>query len=279
MRDRRDVDREFAQLAAIPEELIDLGRATLLVARDLDSTCDIAASLALLDEMAAPLSGQAARELPPERAAALLKEHVFERLGFCGNDEDYFDPRNSLLHEVLSRRTGIPITLGIAALEIARRAGIAAFGIGFPGHFLVGVGKRDRCILIDPFHGGRRLNAHTLTELLRGVAGPDARVLPEHLRPAGKRAIIMRLLANLKGVYVRRREGLNLLCVLDRLIGLEPGASKEVRDRGLVYADLGCFGPARDDLSAYLARVPDAADAEEVRGLLAQVSRRAATLN
>lgn len=266
-------------MAGLPDELLDLGRATLVIAHGLDPTCDVEGSIETLDQLAA-----AVREmLPPEPSAAeaaeVLREYLFETLGFRGNQEDYFDPKNSFLHEVLARRTGIPITLSIVAIEVARRAGIPAFGIGFPGHFLLGIGRRDACILMDAFHGGRRLNGKILTDLLRGVAGPDARVLPEHLRPANKRSILTRLLLNLRGVYQKRGEPLNMLQVLDRLVELNPFPVGELRDRGRMYAQLGCLELAREDLQTYLARAPHAADAHETRELLTDVTGRTSTLN
>lgn len=275
----QDDQSEFAEIAGMPDELLDLGRATLVIAQGLDSTCDVDGSLEVLDQLAA-----AVREmLPPDPSAAeaaeVLREYLFETLGFQGNRDDYFDPRNSFLHQVLARRTGIPITLSIVAIEVARRAGIPAFGIGFPGHFLLGIGRREACILMDAFHGGRRLNGKILTDLLRGVAGPDARVLPEHLRPANKRSILTRLLLNLRGVYQKRAEPLNTLHVLDRLVELNPFPVAELRDRGRMYAQLGCVALAREDLQTYLVRAPHAADAHETRELLTDVTGRTSTLN
>lgn len=263
----------------MPDELLDLGRATLLIAHGLDQTCDVEGAVEVLDQLA----GAVREMLPPNpsasEAAEVLREYLFETLGFHGNKEDYFDPKNSFLHQVLARRTGIPITLSIVALEVAHRAGIPAFGIGFPGHFILGVGRREACILMDAFHGGRRLNGKILTDLLRGVAGPDARVLPEHLRPASKRAILTRLLLNLRGVYQKRNEPLNLLHVLDRLVELNPFPVGELRDRGRMYAQLGCVELAREDLETYLSRAPHAADAHETRELLGSVTGRSSPLN
>lgn len=272
-------DGEFATFASLPDELVDLGRATLIIAHGLDPTCDVEGSIEVLDQ----LSGAVREMLPthptPTEASEVLREYLFETLGFRGNKEDYFDPRNSFLHQVLARRTGIPITLSVMALEVSRRAGIPAFGIGFPGHFILGIGRREACVLMDAFHGGRRLNGKILTDLLRGVAGPAAKVLPEHLRPASKRAILTRLLLNLRGVYLKRGEPLNTLHVLDRLVLLNPYPVGELRDRGRLYAQLGCLTLAREDLSHYLERAPHAADATETRELLSAVGGRTSTLH
>jgi regulator of sirC expression with transglutaminase-like and TPR domain len=270
---------EFAEIASMPDDLMDLGRATLLIAHGLDPTCDVDASMEVLDRLAAGVRQLLPSEPTPAESSEVLREYLFETLGFHGNATDYFDPRNSLLHEVLARRTGIPITLSIVALEVAHRAGIPAFGIGFPGHFILGIGRRDACILMDAFHGGRRLNGKILTDLLRGVAGADARVLPEHLRPAGKRAVLTRLLVNLRGVYQKRTEPMNVLHVLDRLVELNPFPVGELRDRGRVYAQLGCAALAREDLQTYLSRAPHAADAHETRELLGEITGRTSTLH
>lgn len=272
-------DGEFAALAALPDELVDLGRASLLVAQGLDTTCDVEGSLEVLDQLAETVREMLPTRPSPAEASEVLREYLFETLGFRGNMEDYFDPRNSFLHQVLARRTGIPITLSILALEVARRAGIPAFGIGFPGHFILGIGQREACVLMDAFHGGRRLNGKILTDLLRGVAGPAAKVLPEHLRPASKHAIVTRVLLNLRGVYLKRGEPMNLLHVLDRLVLLNPYPVGELRDRGRLYAQLGCMALAREDLTNYLERAPHAADASETRQLLSAVETRASTLH
>ena len=270
---------EFAQLASLPDELVDLGRATLLVAHGLDDTCDVDGSLEVLDQLAGAVREMLPPNPSPTEASEVLREYLFETLGFHGNKDDYFDPKNSFLHQVLARRTGIPITLSIVALEVSRRAGIPAFGIGFPGHFILGLGRREACVLMDTFHGGRRLNGKILTDLLRGVAGPAAKVLPEHLRPASKRAILTRLLLNLRGVYQKRGEPLNMLHVLDQLVLLNPYPVGELRDRGRLYAQLGCMSLAHEDLSNYLDRAPHAADAHETRELISAVVTRSSTLN
>jgi regulator of sirC expression with transglutaminase-like and TPR domain len=275
----QDDQSEFAEIAGMPDELLDLGRATLVIAQGLDSTCDVEGSLEVLDQLAAAVREMLPSDPSAAEAAEVLREYLFETLGFQGNQEDYFDPRNSFLHQVLARRIGIPISLSIVAIEVARRADIPAFGIGFPGHFLLGIGRREACILMDAFHGGRRLNGKILTDLLRGVAGPDARVLPEHLRPANKRSILTRLLLNLRSVYQKRGEPLNTLHVLDRLVELNPFPVGELRDRGRMYAQLGCVALAREDLQTYLSRAPHAADAHETRELLTDVTGRTSTLN
>ncbi|HEY8427702.1 MAG TPA: transglutaminase-like domain-containing protein [Sandaracinaceae bacterium] len=253
-------------MAAVREERVSPEAAALLIARDARPHLDIDAELARIDALAAPL-GEIDPCAPPRRQAQALAAYVYERLGFTGNEADYFDPKNSYLDEVLERRTGIPITLAIVLSAIGRRAGIQVEGIGFPGHFLARIGGPEG-VLVDPFFGGRVLDEPALRRLASRMLGSASRLLPEHLAPVGLRAMVVRMLLNLKHAHERRRDHASALVVCDRLFDLT-GAIGFRRDRGLHALALGAREAAWDDLSAYLeARGPGAQDAAAIRRAL-----------
>jgi regulator of sirC expression with transglutaminase-like and TPR domain len=164
-----------------------------------------------------------------ERARA-ISSCLFDRLGFRGNVDDYYDPRNSFLADVLERRTGIPITLSVVYLEVARRLGVLAQGVNFPGHFLVRVAIEDAWLFVDPFGGGRALTPADLEVLLRKTTTPDAVLEPSVIAAASKRQIVSRMLVNLAGIYGRNGDLVRSLDVLERLAILEPANSRIAKD-------------------------------------------------
>jgi regulator of sirC expression with transglutaminase-like and TPR domain len=162
--------------------------------------------------------------------ARAISDCLFERLGFCGNTDDYYDPRNSFLADVLDRRTGIPISLSVLYLEVARRLGVLAQGVNFPGHFLVRVAIEDAWLFLDPFAGGRALTPADLEALLRKTTTPDAVLEPSVIAAASKRQIVSRMLVNLAGIYGRQGDLVRSLDVLERLAVLEPSNPRIQRD-------------------------------------------------
>ena len=185
-----------------------------------------------------------------------LNAYLFQELGFVGNRERYEDPRNSCLNEVLDRRTGIPITLSLVYMEVARRAGLHINGINFPGHFLVrcpDVGKRaSGGLIIDPFHGGALLSEHDCRVLLQKHVGSEIAFSKSLLAPATRREIIVRMLLNLKRIYVHMRSFPQARNVTELLVALTPSALSELRDRGLLAYHLNDVTGALRDLQTYL---------------------------
>jgi len=227
-------------MAGSPE----LGRFADVVARD-DFPLDHAALLiGAWDYPARDLTGYhnqldtIARYAEPEvvRAdggigrARAISDCLFDRLGFSGNTDDYYDPRNSFLCDVLDRRTGIPISLSVLYLEVSRRVGVLAQGVNFPGHFLVRVAIEDAWLFIDPFSGGRALSPADLEVLLRKTTTPDAVLEPSVIAPASKRQIVARMLVNLAGIYGRNGDLPRSLDVLERLALIEPNNPRISRD-------------------------------------------------
>src|SRR5215472_9257484 len=189
----------FEQLAALPDECIDVAAGAALIARDAYGSLDVDRLLARFDALAAPLVGTDLASLRPEEQADALAEHVYVTLGFRGNESDYYDAKNSLLPDVLDRKLGIPITLALVYVEIARRAGVRAQGISFPGHFLVRVDHQAESapVIVDPFFGGRRLDTPALERMLERSA-PKQTLTPDLLAPASPRTLLVRMLINLK---------------------------------------------------------------------------------
>jgi regulator of sirC expression with transglutaminase-like and TPR domain len=255
---------DFHEYASQPDDELDLLEGALLIASDARPGLDRAAVVAELEALARPLGGGRLAELPVPLQARALADHLFVREGFHGNSSDYYDPRNSFLDEVVARRTGIPISLSVLYVEVARRAGVRASPVGFPGHFLVRLDDHDRRILVDPFHGGGALDEVALAELLRR-SGSKLRYSSEMIAPTPVRQVVARMLMNLRGIYAARGDYPRLLLILDRLIDLLPESTEELRDRGFLLGRLGAPDAAVTDLKRYVDLLPHAGDVEEVR--------------
>ncbi len=269
--------RELAERLRADDESVGLAEAALQVAAEFQPGAALEAARAAL----ARLGAQAARCVPANgpiaaRAASLL-DHLRNGCGFRGNEVHYDDPRNSFLPEVLARRTGIPITLSIVAIEVAARAGLPLCGVSFPGHFLArSVGEPP--VVLDAFHG-RLLDENGCAALLRRALGPGAKLEPAHLEPAAPRDVVVRMLANLKHGYASRQDWTRAIDCCDRILLVAPGAAGELRDRGLLYEQLECFGPALADLERFLALAPAAPEADALRARVAALRPQAARIH
>lgn len=259
--------RPLDLVGAVREESVSPEAAALLIARDAKPDLRVEHELARIDGLAAELGKQDPNAPAAEQAHA-LSAFLYDRLGFRGNEEDYHDPRNSYLDDVITRRTGIPITLAVLLGAVGRRADLSVEGIGFPGHFLVRVGGPEG-VYVDPFFGGRVLSTEALERLAVRMLGQSARLTPEHLLPVSLRALVVRMLLNLKHAHERVGDHARALVVCDRLVDLTDSSGFR-RDRGLHALELGAFEAARDDLDAYLAASPRADDAEAIRNALAR---------
>lgn len=270
------------RLAALPDEEIPLLQAGLLVARDEYPDLDVASYQAQLDAHVEALMPRLAAHANTRGQLAELNRYLFQEQGFAGNQQDYYDPRNSYLNEVFDRRLGIPISLGIIQIELARRLGLQLEGVSFPGHFLVRLPMEGGLLVLDPYHQGRSIDADELKLRARphlGGSDIDDQQLLDILAPAGHRAILMRMLRNLKGLYAEREVWDKALRCADRLVRLDASQPEEVRDRGLFYLKLGHTAAARSDLSRYLSQQPQAGDIDSVRAALIDAGTRPARLN
>ena len=277
----------FAQLISREDARIDLSRACLLIAQDAYPDLDVERYIGEIERMATRLRASLAPSAAGEERVVALNQLLYEELGYWGNTEDYYDPRNSYLNEVIDRRTGMPITMSILYMELGRRIGLPVEGVSFPGHFLVRVRLRGGMLVLDPFSGGAPQSEDELRSRVKRVI-PDgvaddlpASELPldQFLEPATNRQILARVLRNLKGIYRKANKPERMLDVLNRMLLVTPDASAELRDRGYVYQRLECYRAAFKDLTDYAEREPDAPDLDEVRSKLMELSALCARLN
>jgi regulator of sirC expression with transglutaminase-like and TPR domain len=216
----------FAAVVQREDAEIPLDVAALLIGAWEHERFDVDPLLHALDALAGRVTPAVSRAPSSDEAGRALAAALFGELGFRGNTDAYYDPRNSFLGEVLNRKLGIPITLSVLYLEVARRLGLQAGGVGFPGHFLVRV-ERDGDspgdpLILDPFRGGAALDRAELGALLEKASGPEARLADVSFAPASRRAILIRMLNNLAGIYGRDGDTHRSLEVLARLAVLDP---------------------------------------------------------
>ncbi len=268
--------RRFEALIALAAP--PLAETALAIAQEEYPDLDTPAYLHRIDALAGEVDAGLASPRTTAGVLRRLRAVLFEEHGFRGNEDAYYDPRNSFLNEVLDRRLGIPITLSVLYMEVAARVGLTLQGVGFPGHFLVKHVAGGRETFIDPFHRGEILSADDCRERLQ-KASPKRALDPHWLDAVSARQIIGRMLHNLKKIYVEMGDDVRALWVTDRLVMLAPGEPVERRDRGLVEARLGGTAAAIGDLEAYLAAAPEAEDAAKVRELADQLRARAGFLN
>ena len=240
---------------------------------------DPEASLSRLEILAAQVDA----DLPPHATGLefikAANHLLFESLLFRGNEAEYYDPRNSCLNSVLSRRLGIPISLSVVYIEIARRLSRPVYGVGLPGHFIVGYEDSSSRYWIDPFHHGRILSFSDCCVLAQETAGVDVRANPAVLAPVSNRQILVRMLSNLKAVYLRGQALDKARKVLDLLIDAMPAYPEEYRHRGFIHVRQKNYRAAKADLEAYLRLEPNSAERPQVERQLLLIERWKAGLN
>lgn len=255
----------FERLVSGGAHEADVSEAALVIASDEYPELDVEQHLAHLDAMA----GNVRRHLPPERdpvgSIAVLNRYLFDTLGFSGNRENYYDPRNSYLNDVLDRRVGLPITLSLVYLAVGRRLGLPLFGVGLPGHFIVKWEDRSARILIDPFNNGEILDESSAEARVRDTFHDRATFQPEWLESVDGKYILIRLLNNLKAIFVQTQELKRAWQVVDKLLILDPRSLENIRDMGLLSIHVKAFRKAAVYLEEYLLSHGDAADADRLR--------------
>lgn len=265
-----------------PDKDFDLAEATLLVAAEEYPGLDIGAYLRKLDELAAGLKRRLRVDISTADTILSLNRYLFKELGFAPNSEDYYDPRNSFLNEVLDRKVGIPITLSIVYLEVGRRLGLMLQGVSFPGNFLVKCTTRGDTIVLDPYSNGISLSIADLQQRLQQMYGGEAASKAQVaglLEAASNKEILARMLRNLKTIYLHYNQMRQALATVDRILIVLPGETAEVRDRGIIYQKLECFRAALADFQRYLESDPTAEDADAIRDRMIELQRSAARLN
>jgi len=269
------------QVVSGPEEAIDLAEAALLIATHAYPDLDVEHHLARIEELARTLESRIQPDSGPSQRILALNEYLFTELGFAANEEDYYDPRNSCLNEVLDRRVGIPITLSLLYMEVGGRIGLLLQGVSFPGHFLVKCALPEGTVVLDPYAGGISLGVADLQKRLREARGGEVSraIIAGMLDAAGKKEIILRLLRNLKSIYLRSQQFDRALPILDCIIATVPDQPPELRDRGMIYQELECSRAALADFERYLELAPGCDDRDEIRSRIVELQRHAARLN
>jgi regulator of sirC expression with transglutaminase-like and TPR domain len=247
--------KELSDLLAGRDTALELDEAALLLARIEYPGLDIEPFLQILDSYAAELDARGGNFV------VAANQYLFDELGFVGNSTDYYDPANSCLNEVLASKTGIPITLAVVYLEIARRLAKPVFGIGLPGHFIVQYDDGFYSTYIDVFHGGRLLDAKDCSEN------------PAMLARVDKRQIVARMINNLRGIYFSREAHRKTLQILDLLLEAYPNSAEEYKLRGITHLQIDQNRAAKADLERYLELAPDAPDREAVEKQVASLTR------
>jgi len=270
-----EVRERFARIVNDPEEQLDLAEAALLIAKEEQPNLDIEAYLCRLDDLAAAVRGRLPDSPTVGDIIFNLNIQLYREEGLRGNTSTDYDPANSFLNEVLDRKTGIPITLSVIYIEVARRLGLPLVGVGFPGHFLVKYVGPDGEKVLDPFLGGIELDQQQLTAKLQTMYGennPYIAMIPQLLSAASKKEILIRMLRNLKGVYLQKNDFQRGLSVIDRILLIAPDMAMEIRDRGGVHHRLGHMQAALQDFQRYLQLAPNAEDAEAVRTMIRRMT-------
>lgn len=270
--------QRFAEIVAREDDEINLAEAALLVAAEEYSRLDVNLYLWKIDSFGDIAREHAAESSNPIDFITALNTTLFEQLGFSGNRESYYDPRNSYLNEVIDRRTGIPITVTVVYIEVARRIGFPVKGVGLPFHFIAKHEADDGDVFIDPFNGGRVLGAAECGALINQMSGGEVELRPEHLDAVTNKQILTRMLSNLLGIY-SAADRQRALTTIDRILLISPHSTPHIRDRGLLLAATGDRSKAIAELERYLELAPQAADAEAIREQITSIRQSQARLN
>jgi len=221
----------FIEAVTGPENRLDLARVALLIASEQYPGLDILRYVAKLEVMAAAVRPAVTTTDDPTLKIEYLNAYLFEERGLRGNAEEYYDPRNSFLNDVVDRGLGIPITLSIVYMEVGRRVGMPLQGVGMPGHFIMKYAEPEEDIYIDPFNRGRMLSRQACEELIQQLYGEPVPFHETFLAPVSKKQILARMLMNLKAIYIQTKDYLKALSVVERLLIIQPDAEQEMKDR------------------------------------------------
>ncbi len=267
----RSLRQRFAAEVGRSDQDINLALAILMVAKEEYPQLSEDRYLGQLDLLAEETRDRLDDETAPLLVLQELLDTLYVRHGFRGNREAYYDPRNSFLNDVLDRRLGIPLTLGVVLLEVAWRLGLPLEGVNFPGHFLVRFKGDAVDLLIDPYDRGAIRFQDQAQELLDRVYGGMVRVHDSFLKVAGKREMLVRLLMNLKSLYLKAQDHPRALSAVERILLIRPITPGEIRDKGVILARMGRTREALEQLQAYLSVAPDAADSHRILGMLEEL--------
>lgn len=269
---------QFGRIAHGPDGALRLDLACLQIGRIVEPGLDASAALERLQQLAAEVAAVRGDNGEPAAGAAALCEVLFQRHRLRGDTETYYEPANCCLHRALATEQGMPITLAVIMLEVGRRAGIALQGVGAPFHFLVKYADEGGDHYLDPFHAGRAIDRDQLAARLRQTNPAAGASAEAFLSGVTKRQMLQRILTNLKGACVRKRQFNEALETTEYLLALAPWALEERRDRGLLHFELGAWRRALADLEAYREHSPNAPDAQRVETIAARARAQLAGL-
>lgn len=260
------------------DDRIDLAEAALLIAAEEYPRLDIETYLDRLDHFGDLAREQAADSRDTVDLISALNSTLYDRLGFRGNTESYYDARNSFLNEVIDRRVGIPITMAVVYIDVARRIGFPVKGVGLPFHFIAKHEAESGDIFIDPFNRGRLLGAAGCADLVAEMGGGKIELQQEHLAAVTPKQILTRMLSNLLGIYATS-DHRRALAAVERILLMNPESPAHIRDRGLLLASVGDIATAIAELQRYVALAPHAPDLDNVREQLKSIRQTQARLN
>jgi len=277
-----DIIQAFAALvrSEIEDERVDLLRSALTFARIEDPQLDIEDYVRRVDELAARVAEKIEDPDDPAQVIAALNDVLFREEMFRGNTVDYYSPRNSFLHDVLDRCLGIPITLALVYMEVARRVGFQLFGVGMPGHFLLKHYDVDgQSILIDAFERGSIVTEDDCRQKLDSIYSGQVALQPEFLLPVTRRQMLTRMLNNLRAIYLSQRDFRRAVQVVDLILVIYPRSPEDMKQRAVLRYNLNDFRGALSDFEEYVKMSPDASDAEEIRQTALSLRRSMAMMN
>lgn len=259
----------------LSQPVINLPRAALRFSQELSyPTLNITTYLARLQAISDAARPYVTQCVKTNERVEALSDFLFGRMAFRGDVAQYHDPENSFLNRVLDRRLGLPISLSLLYITTAQRLGINAYGIGLPGHFIVGVFEDGKEIFVDPFNGGRRLKISDCARLVQQTTGATKPFQQRWLRPVAPVDLLARMLTNLMNAYIRCEDWHKAILVMQHLQVLHPNRDAHLRDLGYLYLYNGSLREAANTLEEYLRRSPDAEDYEPVRSSLSIVAGR-----
>lgn len=250
----------------------DLAEAALCIAQEEYPDLEIETYLAALDTIAGEIRARLPDVTYPLRVIQAINGYLFDELGYTGNQQDYYDPCNSFLNDVIDRRTGIPLTLSLVYLEVARRIDFPMIGVNFPGHFLIRPERDDVDFHIDPFHCGDVLFAQDCQNRLTQIYGQPIEMQARFMQTVTPQQFLTRMLLNLKQIYLHLKQLQKCLAVSERILLINP-QSEELRDRGLLYYQLDHWAAARQDFTDYLDIYPLAKDKALINQLLEHIDK------
>jgi regulator of sirC expression with transglutaminase-like and TPR domain len=261
----------LSKLAKLPDDQIPLIEGALSISLIERPEMDIEEQCRKFEDLVSGAKDYVSSATSLEEMISLLNGYFFLKLGFRGNSEDYYNPNNSLIDVVMERKLGIPITISVIYIEVAKRLGINIFGVGFPGHFLLGYTSTEGVKYLDPFDGGRRLTDMDMQRILDRLYHEKLQIKPSFLQPLSNRTILVRMLNNLKYIYLENGQIRKALLVLQCITLLVPDSAQEVRDMGILNYNLRNYEDAIEDLSRYLSLSPNSDDADQMRGIIKHI--------